>query len=554
MNAFKHELLVTGYHLITRHTKHEDLGNNCFDEGDTEIIKQRGVNLWKSWFTGRNRGGVISTVFEGCAYTLRNEPQSGTAGQSNEGFMSTPAKSELLTQRSGLFEAWSRTGLAPRRTRMFIYNEETNQMEAFVPRHDPVRFYVGGPTSRGDPHVGHARTFVMMDVVRRYLEYCGYQVRVVENFSDIDRKILEASRREGIEFSEFAERYIRSYFRTMDALKVKRADQYTRTSDFIPSTIAFIERLIARGYAYEIHGNVFFATGRFARFGCLSHKPRVEMQALMEIASPEKRSPWDFELWCRMDSPTPVWQSPWGSGRPGWHIEGSAVVSEALGETIDIRGGGEDLVFPHHECELALSEAAFDQGSYVKYWMHVALVELESGEKMSHSSRFTTVSSLLETYPASAIRLYVLSTHHRDRLTYSEDALVAAASRWRAYEHLKTLRSVVDAHTPDDSKVEESKNAKSDAQIASVLQSNGLAGRSAEILTWLSATYSTITCALDSDFDTPAALGAVDELCRQLATLGPLSSLEIGTSSEARRILSSRLHDLCLLIENVLGL
>ncbi len=303
----------------------------------------------------------------------------------------------------------------------------SGRKEEFVPQGDPVRMYVCGVTPYSDCHVGHAMSYILFDVIRRYLEFRGYRVKHVQNFTDIDDKIIARAHQLGIPPRELAEAFISQYFEDMDALNIKRADLYPRATEEIPKIIEVIQGLIEKGHAYEAGGDVYFRVDSFPQYGKLSHRGLGEMMA---GAGGEERGgkehPMDFALWKAAKPGEPSWESPWGPGRPGWHIECSAMSLKYLGQTLDIHGGGQDLIFPHHENETAQSEAFTGVSPFVKYWLHNGLMQLGE-EKMSKSlGNLITVRDALARYSADAIRLFVLSSHYRSPITYTEEGLEAA--------------------------------------------------------------------------------------------------------------------------------
>lgn len=321
---------------------------------------------------------------------------------------------------------------------MQITNTLSGVKETFVPISLPVRMYVCGLTPKNEPHLGHARLFVANDVIRRYLEYRDYPVKYVQNFTDIDDKIIAAGLRDNIPPSEAARRYMSGYFRDMDALAVRRADEFTYVTEYIPQIIAFVQRLIANGHAYvqevpEPDKDVLFAPATFPAYGKLSKRNAEAMLAGARIEADErKRDPRDFALWKAAKPGEPWWESPWGRGRPGWHIECSTMAMETLGEQIDIHGGGMDLIFPHHENEIAQSEALTGQPPFARYWVHTGLLQL-GDEKMAHSGNFVTIRKVLETVPAPALRLYLLAQSYRTQFVYLEEQVAATITRWRRW-------------------------------------------------------------------------------------------------------------------------
>jgi len=307
---------------------------------------------------------------------------------------------------------------------MKVYNTLSGQKEEFMPAGDPVRIYVCGVTPYSECHIGHAMSYIIFDVIRRYLEFRGYRVKHVQNFTDVDDKTIARANQLGIPIQELTQELIAHYFAEMDALNVKRADIYPRATDEIPKIIEVIEGLIQKGYAYEVEGNVYFRVARFAQYGKLSHRTTEGMVCTEEATG--KEHPMDFALWKAAKPGEPWWQSPWGRGRPGWHIECSAMSLKYLGDTLDIHGGGQDLIFPHHENEIAQSEAFTGVTPFVRHWLHNGLMQLGE-EKMSKSlGNLITVKEALERYSADGIRLFILSSHYRSPLTYSEEGLAAA--------------------------------------------------------------------------------------------------------------------------------
>ena len=308
-----------------------------------------------------------------------------------------------------------------------IYNTLTGRKETFEPLEPGrVRMYNCGPTVYDYFHVGNLRTFLFFDVVRGWLEYRGYRVRYIQNFTDIDDKLIRRAAERGITVKELADEQIRAYFEDADALGIVRADVHPRVSEKIDAIIALIQRLIDQGYAYEAGGDVFFDVSRFPGYGKLSGQRTEQLVAGARVEAAEnKRNPLDFALWKAQKPGEPAWDSPWGPGRPGWHIECSAMAMDELGQTIDIHSGGSDLVFPHHENEIAQSEAATGK-PFARYWMHVALVQV-GGQRMGKSmGNFWRVRDLRARFHPEAIRLFILSAHYRNPLEFSLEALEQA--------------------------------------------------------------------------------------------------------------------------------
>ena len=307
---------------------------------------------------------------------------------------------------------------------MRLYDTLTGRVRDFESPNGQVRMYVCGITPYSSSHIGHAMSAVAFDVVRRYLEYRGYEVRHVQNFTDIDDKMIDAARDRNIPVSELAGANIREYIDAMSALNVVPAHEYPRATQEIGKIIEIIGSLIEKGYAYAVEGDVYFRVRRFDDYGKLSHRSVDDLQAGARVEIDERKEDvLDFALWKSQKPGEPAWDSPWGKGRPGWHIECSAMSIKYLGETIDIHGGGEDLVFPHHENELAQSEAFTNRSPFARYWLHNGMLRLGS-EKMSKSlGNIISLPEALDMYDPEALRLFFLSSHYRSPLFYSEETV-----------------------------------------------------------------------------------------------------------------------------------
>ncbi|MDV3103432.1 cysteine--tRNA ligase [Thermococcus waiotapuensis] len=323
-----------------------------------------------------------------------------------------------------------------------IYNTQTRQKEEFRPlREGEVRMYVCGPTVYDYTHIGHARTYIAFDVVRRYLEHKGYTVLMVMNFTDIDDKIIKRANETGEDPKELAEKFLRYFLEDMAALKVKPADIYPRVTEHVADIIEFIRKLQEKGYAYEGSDGVYFEVRRFKDYGKLSG---IKVEDLVKGARVEpgegKKNPEDFALWKKAKPGEPKWSSPWGEGRPGWHIECSTMSTKYLGESFDIHGGGSDLIFPHHENEIAQTEACTGH-EWVRYWMHTGFL-MVNGEKMSKSlGNFITIREALKRYDPEVIRLFVLQKHYRSPLDYTEEGMEHAKNNLeRLYNTLENIR------------------------------------------------------------------------------------------------------------------
>lgn len=307
---------------------------------------------------------------------------------------------------------------------MKLYNTLSKKKEEFVPIEEgKVKMYVCGPTVYNYIHIGNARPMIVFDTVRRYFEYKGYEVNYVSNFTDVDDKIINKSIEEGIPASEVSERYIKECKRDMADLNIKPATKNPKATEEIDGMIAMIEALIEKGYAYPVDGTVYFRTRKFDGYGKLSKKNLDELEAGKRIAIEEqKEDAMDFVLWKPKKEGEPYWESPWGQGRPGWHIECSVMSKKYLGDTIDIHAGGEDLVFPHHENEIAQSEAANGK-DFAKYWLHNAFLNINN-KKMSKSlGNFFTVREIGEKYDLQVLRFFMLSAHYRSPLNFSADLM-----------------------------------------------------------------------------------------------------------------------------------
>jgi len=321
-----------------------------------------------------------------------------------------------------------------------IYNTLSGRREDFSPRDDTVKMYVCGVTPYAPSHLGHAMSYIVFDTIRRYLEFRGYKVKYIQNFTDIDDKIITRANELNITPHELAERFSDQYLDNMDALNVKRASMYPKATEEIPKIIEVIEGLIKKGHAYESGGDVYFRVTSDPDYGKLSHRNLDDMLAGARIeVSESKEHPLDFALWKAAKPGEPQWQSPWGQGRPGWHIECSAMSLKYLAETIDIHGGGQDLIFPHHENEIAQSESFTSAKPFVRYWLHNGLMQLGEDKMSKSSGRLVTIGEALERYTADAIRLWVLSSHYRSPITYSDEVL---ASTERGVERLSRAAHV----------------------------------------------------------------------------------------------------------------
>lgn len=376
---------------------------------------------------------------------------------------------------------------------MQIYNTRTRRKEEFVPLHEgKVGIYSCGPTVYDYFHIGNARPFIVFDTLRRHLERKGYEVTFVQNFTDIDDKMIKRANAEGITVKELGERFIAEYYKDADGLGIKRATVSPKATDHIGEIISIIQRLEEKGLAYAVDGDVYYDTQRFPGYGklCGQNLEDLESGARIEVGD-IKRHPMDFALWKAQKPGEPAWESPCGMGRPGWHIECSAMSMKYLGETVDIHCGGKDLVFPHHENEVAQSEGATGQ-PFVRYWMHNGFINIEN-EKMSKSlGNFFTVRDIAKEFDLEAVRMFMLSAHYRSPINFSRELIMQAHT---ALERLYTARDHYDFLL---------KSAK-DGPLTEV--ETALSARLDQALEHFDA-------AMDDDLNTADALGCMFELVR----------------------------------------
>jgi len=373
----------------------------------------------------------------------------------------------------------------------------TMKKEEFIPLElGKVKMYICGPTVYNLFHVGNARPLIMFEVLRRYFEYKGYDVTYVQNFTDIDDKIITKANQEGITSAELAEKYIEEYWIDARGLGVRDATVHPKATENINEIITMISRLIEKGFAYEINGDVYYRTAHFPEYGKLSRQPLEDLQAGARVDIADvKESPMDFALWKAAKPEEPFWDSPWGKGRPGWHIECSAMASRYLGETIDIHCGGQDLIFPHHENEIAQSEGCNGK-QFVRYWVHNGFISIDS-KKMSKSlGNFFTVRDAAEAYGYETIRMFMLMSHYRSPLNYSGEILLQAKA---ALERLKTAKGTLEFI------VENGADNLSDNEKAFISTLPRYRDRFIE--------------AMDDDFNTADAISVIFELVRESNTL-----------------------------------
>ena len=383
---------------------------------------------------------------------------------------------------------------------MKIYNTMSKRKEEFVPLEEgKVKMYVCGPTVYNFIHIGNARPMIVFDTVRRYFEYKNYDVNFVSNFTDVDDKIIKKANEEGVTAEEISKRYIEECKKDMEGMNIKPATTHPLATEEIGGMISMIETLIEKGYAYEKNGTVYYRTRKFAEYGKLSHKNLDDLQsggrALLVSGEDEKEDSLDFVLWKPKKEGEPAWKSPWGEGRPGWHIECSEMSKKYLGEQIDIHAGGEDLIFPHHENEIAQSEAANGK-EFAKYWMHNGFLNIDNRKMSKSLGNFFTVREISEKYDLQVLRFFMLSAHYRSPLNFSAELMEAAKNGLErittAAENLKFL--INNARTEDMSEDERKKLAGSIAYVENFEK------------------------AMDDDFNTADAISAVFELVKYMNT------------------------------------
>jgi cysteinyl-tRNA synthetase len=379
---------------------------------------------------------------------------------------------------------------------MKIYNTLTGKKEEFIPLvPNKVTIYACGVTVYDHCHIGHARSAIVFDVMRRYLQYKGFDVKYVRNFTDIDDKIIHRAKQEGIPWDEVARKYTEEYYRDMDRLGVGRADVEPKATDHMREIITIVKGLIEKGFAYETDGSVYFVVDKFPGYGRLSKRDKDEMMAGARVEVDErKKNPLDFALWKESKEGEPAWESPWGLGRPGWHIECSAMAIKHLGESFDIHGGGADLLFPHHENEIAQSEA-FTGKPFVRYWVHNGFITIDK-EKMSKSlGNFFTIQEVLQKFDPEVIRFFLLSTHYRSPIEFSDEQLREAESSIdRYYTTVVRIQDFLEKQL--EAKEEFSKAGKIFQEL-------------------LSGFKERFEAAMNDDFNTALALGHLFELIRE---------------------------------------
>lgn len=403
-----------------------------------------------------------------------------------------------------------------------IYNTLSKEKEDFIPLEEgKVRMYVCGPTVYNFIHIGNARPMIVFDTVRRYMEHKGYEVNFVSNFTDVDDKIIRKANEEGVSAEEISRRFIEECKKDMEGMNIRPATTHPLATQEIDGMIDMISSLIEKGYAYAVNGTVYFRTRRFGEYGKLSHKNLDDLQAgnrsLLVSGEDEKEDPLDFVLWKPKKEGEPYWVSPWGDGRPGWHIECSVMSRKYLGEQIDIHGGGEDLVFPHHENEIAQSEACSGK-EFARYWMHNAFLNIDNRKMSKSLGNFFTVREISEKYDLQVLRFFMLNAHYRSPLNFSAELMDASKNA------LERILTAVD-------------NLKYIAEHASALE---LTEEEAELLKKTDQYEADFDRSMDDDFNTADAIAAVFDLVKYANT-----HTAEGSSRAFAQALGGRIQSLC---------
>ncbi len=387
---------------------------------------------------------------------------------------------------------------------MKIFNTLTRQKEEFVPiKEGEAKIYACGPTVYNFIHIGNARPICVFDTLRRYLEYRGYKVTFVQNFTDVDDKIIRKANEEGVDYTEITKKYIDEFWTDVKGLNFREADIHPKATENIEKIIEIVSGLIEKGFAYEADGDVYFTPSKFDGYGKLSHQPLEDLQAGARIMVGEvKHEPMDFALWKAAKPGEPYWESPWGKGRPGWHIECSAMVNRYLGETIDIHCGGQDLIFPHHENEIAQSEC-FTGKPFANYWMHNGFITVDNVKMAKSAGNFFTVRDVAQQFGYEPIRMLMLSTQYRSPINYSFDAIEQCKA---------SLTRLYNCRDGIDFEIQNASHGEVDKELEKTLEER----------------RNQFIEAMDDDLNTAAALAAVFDAVRDInsAVVGRNASVE----------------------------
>ncbi|MCD8398957.1 MAG: cysteine--tRNA ligase [Lachnospiraceae bacterium] len=423
---------------------------------------------------------------------------------------------------------------------MRVYNTLSKRKEEFVTLEPgKVKMYVCGPTVYNLIHIGNARPMIVFDTVRRYLEHKGYEVNYVSNFTDVDDKIIAKANEEGVSSQEISERYIAECQKDMEALNVRPATTHPRATQEIDGMIAMIQTLVDKGYAYDVDGTVYFRTRKFQEYGKLSHKNLDDLRSgnrsLLVTGEDQKEDPLDFVLWKPKKEGEPSWPSPWSDGRPGWHIECSVMSKKYLGEQIDIHAGGEDLIFPHHENEIAQSECCNGK-EFAKYWLHNAFLNIDNRKMSKSLGNFFTVREILEKYDPQVLRFFMLSAHYRSPLNFSADLMEAAKNGLdRIRNAVSNLKYLMDCGAQA---AENSDSAAQDTASGMTIAEEGL-------LAGMKGYEEKFDEAMDDDFNTADAIAVIFELVKFANS---------NLTSENSRALLQAVYDEIVSLSDILGL
>ena len=425
---------------------------------------------------------------------------------------------------------------------MRFYNTMSNKIEEFKTIEDgKVKMYVCGPTVYNYIHLGNARPIIVFDTLARYFKYRGYDVTYIQNFTDVDDKIIKRSNEEGISVEQVTEKYIEGFFEDIEPLNISNDIIRPKVTENIPEIIEIIKKLINEGFAYEKDGNVFFEVKKFEEYGCLSNQKidEVEIGARVNVME-EKNNPLDFALWKRKKEGEPYWDSPWGQGRPGWHIECSAMAKKYLGDTFDIHGGGQDLIFPHHENEIAQSRCAY-HGNFANYWLHNGFIQV-NGDKMSKSlGNFFLLREILGKFSGNVVRLFILGTHYRKPINFSMDNIE---------DSRKTLKNIVSAMKGFSEIIEKfSDKVPHKEEISDNTVNNGENNSINEFREKVDELDRQFIEAMDEDMNTPQALAAIFDQLKETKKF----SVNVSNKEEAEALKYSY-NSLKKKIEDVLGI